>query len=148
MDIPKLKLKFSLTQITHLEPKAVIDLLASILKEKEYKILEETNNSLTFYNNPWMPRWNFQRYIALNGGIVEVENSGNEKLIRLNYYIDFLPLLLLVGLLLISTISDHQYDATLFFACFYIVATTISIVRAKMEAKKILKEIHNGNGVN
>jgi hypothetical protein len=147
-NIPQLKIKYNIARTTNLAPKAVIGLLVSNLKEKEYKILEETEDGLTFYNNPWMPRWNFQRTIVLDGGNVEIDISNNSTLISFSYYLDFFPVLLIVSLLLISTIIDRHYDATLFFVCAYSVFSVISIIRAKWEAKKILREILNQDVIN
>jgi len=145
--IPRLKLKCNLKQTTRLDPKAVIGLLLSTLKQKEYKILEETDDSLTFYNNPWMPRWNFQPYIALDGGSVEIEISNNSRLVSLDYYLDFFPSLLLFSITIIYTIIDRQYDVALFFVCFGFIACVIAIIRARLAAKQILKEILNNESV-
>jgi len=147
-NIPQLKLNFNIIQETNLQPKAVIDLLVSKLKGKEYKILEETDESLIFYHNPWMPRWNFQPIIALDGGNVEISISNNNNLIKFSYYLDFFPLSLMVGLVIIATIRDRQYDGALFFVCFYSISSIISIIRAKISAKKILREILNGYSIN
>ncbi len=139
--IPQLKLKYNIEQTTHLDPKAVIGLLVSKLKEKEYKILEEADYSLTFYSNPWELRWNFQPIIALDGGNVEIGISNNSNVITFSYYLDFFPVMVWSSLFIIVTIVDRQYEATLFFVCFYFITNVISIIRAKWAAKKILRDI-------
>ncbi len=148
LNIPQLKLKYNIKQTSHLEPKAVIILLVSKLKGKEYEILEQSDDNLIFYNNPWALRWNFQRAILLDGGSVRIENSNNSSVISFSYYLDMLPLALLPFLLIISTVIDREYEAALFFGCFYIVLSIISIIRAKLEAKKILREILNNDDTN
>jgi hypothetical protein len=139
--MPQIKINFTLTQTTQLDPKAAINLFRLKLKGEEYKILEENDDSLRFYNSPWQLRWNFEPYIALDGGDVDIKTVDGIKLISFNYYVDFFPQVLFLSLLLVSTLTDRLYDGALFFACFYPVASIIAIIRAKVAAKRILREV-------
>ena len=146
--IPKLKLNFSITKTTSIAPKTVIDLLVVELEDREYKILDETNNSLVFYSSAWRLRWNFQRYIAFNGGDVDVGISRNGNSIIFNYYLDFFPLLLLVSFAIFSTIVDRDYNWDLLVAGVFIFNAAMSVVRAKWAAKSILTKVLKQEVVN
>jgi len=141
--MPQLKLKYTLKQTTRLDAKAAIDLFSLKLKGEEYKILEESDDSLIFYNSPWQLRWNFEPYIALGGGSVEIKTVDDIKIISFNYYLDFFPQLLFLFLPLLFTLIDGFYEGAIFFACFYPITSVIAIIRAKLAAKRILREVIN-----
>ena len=140
----QLKLNSTLTQTTQLEAKTTIGLFSLQLKEEEYKILKETNNTLVFYNNPWKLRWNFEPYIALDGGNIEIMTFDHDNSVCFNYYLDFFPWLLIVSSFIISLIVDKEYELAIGFTCFYFITSIIAIIRAKLAAKRILREVLNG----
>ncbi|MBB3056537.1 hypothetical protein [Mucilaginibacter gotjawali] len=121
--------------------KTTISLLVAELEDREYKILDETNNSLVFYSSAWRLRWNFQRNIALNGGNADVGISQDGNAIIFNYYVDFFPLSLLATFAVILSITNRDYYAALLAVCICILNGVILIVRAKWAAKRILKKI-------
>ena len=48
-----MKIKLRVSQNTTLDPKVINGLILLKLKDKKYDVLEVTDNSVKFYDNPW-----------------------------------------------------------------------------------------------
>lgn len=136
-----IKIKFRVSQATNLDLKIINGLILFKLKDKKYDVLEVTDNSVKFYDNPWVLRWNFQQVRRLDGGTFETTVSDNGILVSLYFYLNLFPGLIGVSIPVIGTIIEGAYEGTIFFIIFIIVALFIQTIISKSVARDILKEI-------
>jgi hypothetical protein len=135
------KLQFHTASVTNLGATEIIDRIQFLLKDTKYNVDTVTLNSLSFSDNPWRLRWNFEAKMLDEGEFVVSTNAAGEKLLTLNYRYNLLWMLAIVAFLLISLASHREYWGILFFATFYGIAILIDILRAKYVARKLLANV-------
>lgn len=136
-----MKIKFRVSQNTTLDPKVINSLILLKLKDKKYDVLEVTDNSVKFYDNPWVLRWNFQQVRRLDGGSFNINVSNNTILVTLHFYLNLFPVLIGVSIPVIGTIVNGAYEGTIFFVVFIIVALFIQTIISKSVARDMLMAI-------
>jgi hypothetical protein len=146
LDRIAMKLKFQVSQSTDLQPPVIIERILLKLRDYTYSVIDVADNSVSFKERPWRLMSNIQAARRLDGGQFEIEVSNNRISLCLHYYLDLLPLLLLVAALEIVTIYNGVYEGTIFFAVFFFIAGLIQIAVSKGAANGMLKEIL-GEGV-
>ncbi|MGZ3778387.1 MAG: hypothetical protein ACXVI9_12800 [Mucilaginibacter sp.] len=132
------RLNFHTSVTSNLEPHEIIANIQFELKNKKYIGKYVTDSSVSFADNPWRLRWNFEPYMLDGGEFVISEGPSNEKLVTLNYHWRYLPFLFTYALLLFFLIRDKVYEGIWFFSIFYAIVVPIDIIRSKREAKKLL----------
>jgi hypothetical protein len=136
-----MKIKFRVSQNTTLDPKVINGLILLKLKDKNYDVLEVTDNCVKFYDNPWVLRWNFQQVRRLDGGSFNISISNNAILVTLHFYLNLFPVLIGVSIPVIGTIVEGAYEGTIFFVIFIIVALFIQTIISKSVARDMLMAI-------
>ena len=139
------KLKFQTSATTLLEPYEIIAKIQLELKDWKYNVKDVTGNTVSFKDNPWRLRWNFEPKMVDGGEFVISYNPDNEKLLRLNYYYNLFPALLALTIMSTILISDRVYDGILFFGVFYAVAVPIDIIRSRVSARELVAAILQAN---
>jgi len=142
------KIKFKVSQITQLDPKIINGLILLKLKDEKYDILKVTVNSVEFYDNPWVFRWNFQQVGRLDGGIFTIDTSDSQTSITLNYYLNVVQSFIGASIPLIGTIILHVYEGTVVFLAFIIIALSIQALISKNSARDLLDTILNTDIMN
>jgi len=132
-----MKINFQVSQLTTNDPQVIIRRIQLKLKEKKYDILEVTDNSVKFYDDPWVLRWTHQQAMRLDGGSFKI----NDTSIALNYYLNLWPPLIGVSIPVIGTVLAGAYDGTIFFMTFIIIALCVQTVISKNVAKDMLTGI-------
>ncbi|SEO58108.1 hypothetical protein [Mucilaginibacter sp. OK283] len=136
-----MKIKFKLTQATHVAPQFVIDKTVSLLEGEEYRVNNLTSSIVEFDDNPWKLRWRHQAAGRLNGGKFELSVTADEVLVNFSYYTSLTAPLLIFIALAIGLISQERYYGILFFLAFYIFAISIQLITQRGTAKDMLKSI-------
>jgi hypothetical protein len=136
-----MKIKFQVSQTTNLEPSIIIDRILILLKDKKYRIQEVTDNSITFDDDPWVLRWNFQQIRRLDGGRFEICASDGSKSVSFKCYLDILQTLLLLSAILIFLIVQWDYTGLLFLGLFILIVGSIQITTSKDVAREMVREI-------
>ena len=139
-----MKIKFKLTQATHLAPQVVIDKTVSLLEGNDYRVTNLTSSVVEFDDNPWKLMWRHKAMSRLDGGKFEIGLSGSQALITFNYHVSLTATIVIFIALSITLIKDRQYDGILFFLVFYLVAIPIHIVIQRHAAKDMLNSILSG----
>lgn len=136
-----MKLKFSISQTTRLDPQIINGLILLKLKDEKYTVSDVTRNSVKFYDNPWKLVW--KEIKRLDGGKFEINPIDNSVLVSFNYYLSLiLPIIILI---IVSTILiiQGQYYAPLFFLSFYTMVLVFYAMILKGVATEMLTEILN-----
>lgn len=136
-----MKIKFRVSQNTTLDPKVIKGFILLKLNDKEYDVLEVNDNSVKFYDNPWVLRWNFQQTSRLDGGSFNIDTFNNTVLVTLHFYLNLFPPLIGVSIPVIGTIVEGAYEGTIFFVIFIIVALAIQTVISRSAARDMLMAI-------
>ena len=138
----QMKINFRVSQVTNLDPEVINGLIQLELRDKRYDVLEVTNNSVRFYDNPWVFRWSGQQIMRLDGGIFKIDTSDNCISVTLNYYF---RLWSLVGISIpvIGTIIEGVYEGTIFFVIVIAIAMFIQTNISKGVATDMLTKILN-----
>src|SRR5581483_10853609 len=132
------KLNFHTSATTTLEPYEILANIQFELRDKKYKAKHVTDRSISFYDNPWRMRWNFEPYMLDGGEFVMSDAPDNKKILTLNYYWGYSSFLLVYTFLLITTISEKMYEGIWFFSIFYAIVVPIDIMRAKGKASELI----------
>jgi hypothetical protein len=135
------RLNFHTSATTTLEPYEIRARIQLELKDKKYKVEYVTDKSVSFKDNPWRPRWNFEPYMLDGGEFVISDCHDNGKLLTLNYYWRYLPFLLTFLFMTITLILDKAYDGIWFFGIFYTIVVPIDIMRSKNKASELIAAI-------
>ena len=138
-----MKINFQVSQITTLNPQVINRLIQSKLRDMKYDILEVTDNSVKFYDNPWVLRWNFQQVRRLDGGSFQIDNTS----VTLNYYLSLWQPLIGISIPVIGTAFAGAYEGTIFFITFIIIALCVQTVISRNVAKSILTAAINEDGI-
>ncbi|HEX3385503.1 MAG TPA: hypothetical protein VHS53_09960 [Mucilaginibacter sp.] len=83
------KLKFHTSAPTSLEPYEILSNIQFELKDKKYIAKYVTDRSVSFYDNPWRMRWNFEPHMLDGGEFVISDGPDNSRTLTLNYYWKF-----------------------------------------------------------
>jgi hypothetical protein len=137
-----LKLNFHISQETNLSNSVIFDRIITELKNKKYRVLSVTLDTVTFDDNPWRLRWNFDP-AQVDGGVFEVHAFDDKQIVSLNYYFDFLSVLGIIILMVIGAISEKFYEAIIFIISFYTITCIIELLRQKSKARALLTHILN-----
>lgn len=135
-----LKIKFHVSGETQMSNTAVFDRITDVLEYKKYRILSKTLDTLTFDDNIWRLRWNFEP-IHVDGGIFEVRPSIGGQSVSLKYYFNLLYPIIYIAFFLIILISNKFYDGLWFFGAFYSIAISISILRVRSKGRELLRDV-------
>ncbi|QEC75641.1 hypothetical protein [Mucilaginibacter ginsenosidivorax] len=136
-----MKIKFKLTQATHVAPRVVVDKIVSLLEGNDYRITNLTSSIVEFNDSTWKLRWRHEATARLDGGKFELSVSGDEVLVTFSYYTSLTVQLLIFIALSIALIKDHQYIGILFFLAFYLFGISIQLITQRGTAKNMLKSI-------
>jgi hypothetical protein len=136
------KLNSQISQTTTLETNAIIENIRFQLNEKDYRLIDVTDKSVTFDINQWALRWNFKPE-RLDGGKFKISTSDNYTTVILSYYNDMLTPLIVFAALIVDLLIDSNYDIIIFFAAFYFVSGIIKIIISKIKSKQLLNDILN-----
>jgi hypothetical protein len=143
-----MKIKFLVSQITTFEPPVINGLILLKLKDKKYQVLDVTNKSVRFDDNPWTWGWNFQQIGRLDGGTFKTTVSDKGILVNLHFYLNLLPALIGMSIPVIGTVIEGLYEGTIFFIVFIITALFFQAITSKNAAKGLLKEILSDDVLN
>ena len=133
-----MKIKFRVSQITKLDPKIINGLILLKLKDEKYDVLEVTENSVKFYDNPWVLRWNFQQVGRLDGGVFKIDTSENCTSVTLHYYLNLLLPLIGVSIPVIGTVIEGAYEGAIIFFAFIVVALSVQVLISRNGALDML----------
>jgi hypothetical protein len=135
------KLKFQTSAPTSLEPNEIIAEIQLQLSDTKYNVDSVTANSVSFSDNPWRLRWNFEAYMLDEAEFVISNDLNGKRILTLNYYWRYYQFLIWLSLLAIMMIPKKEYVGILFFAVFYAIVIPIDVMRAKSTAREILRSI-------
>jgi hypothetical protein len=131
------KLQFHITSATTLGTNEIIDRIQFLLEDTKYNIDAVTLNSLSFSDNPWRMRWNFEAKMLDEGEFVVSTNAAGEKLLTLNYRYNLLWVLVTMIFVLFMLMSHRQYWGIIFFG----ITIPIDIIRTRYVAKELLADV-------
>jgi len=138
------KLKYHISQTTHLETPIVIDNIRSQLNEKNYHILHATRNSVTFNDRHSGVMWNLQALGRLNSGKFEIIDDGHYTIVIFDYHpfaLYELPLAAVVALAFsIFALTNINYFVSVITTGF-LIQMIIRNYNLKAAAKKMLNEV-------
>ena len=135
------RLNFHTSATTALEPHEIIANIQFELKDKKYIGKYVTDKSVSFADNPWRLRWNFEPYMLDGGEFVISDGPENGRLVTLNYYWKYYPVLLLYTFLVTTSVSNKVYDGIWFFGLFLVISAPIDIMRSKGKASELLTTV-------
>ncbi|MDB4922107.1 MAG: hypothetical protein JWQ54_4090 [Mucilaginibacter sp.] len=136
----KFRLNYHVSEKTILEPGVILQNIQLHLNYKKYDIISAADNIVKFKTNPWELRWRHSP-TKLDGGEFELNTSNDCTTITLNYYDNILLTLLLVVGMMISLISEGDYEPIPFFIAFFLITGLIHIITLKSKARELLKNI-------
>jgi hypothetical protein len=143
-----LKMKFLVSQITSVAPQIINGLIQIKLRDKKYDILEVTDNSVKFYDNPWVLRWRSEQVRRLDEGVFTIDTTDNNTSVNLHYHLNLLQPLIGISIPVIGTIIIGAYYGTVFFISFIIIALCVQSIISRNVAKDMLIAILNEDIMN
>lgn len=139
--VPSLKLKYQVSQSTHLDVKTMSSKILNQLNEKKYTVTEERFNSLSFTYQPTSSIWRFKDHYTLGGGKFEFVESGKGHVVNFTYFINILNFLAITVIAILFLLFQEAYLATLIFGIFFLMAGIHQYITTKIVGKKLLRDI-------
>lgn len=134
-----MKLRYKVSVSTKLQPHIITDKIISALVNDKYTINKITNNSVQFDEDPWQLIRNLKNIRRFSGGIFKLEVSESDVLVSFNYYIDLLPLVLILSFVVFVLFFSGQLMS--FFILLFPIVCLIEFVILKSVAKAMLAVI-------
>ncbi|MGZ3820214.1 MAG: hypothetical protein ACXVB6_06460 [Mucilaginibacter sp.] len=136
-----LKLNYRVSKPTNLEPTVINERILLKLNDEKYNVIEATDHVVTFKERPWVLMSNAKAARRLDGGRFEIGVADNNPSLSLHYYLNLVPLLVMVSVLEIATIYNRFYVGGIFFGIFFFIALLIQLLVSRGVANGMLSEI-------
>ena len=141
MKIPNLKLSFQISRTTNLDDFVIVYNIRQVLGNKKYRVRALSENNIIFDFNPWRFVWNHQAPYILDGGDFKISTTGEVTTVTMNYFIDLLWPLIQMAAILVLLIIQEFYIGILFFAAFFLIASTFQYFTTRNVGRELLDEI-------
>lgn len=145
MNIPSLKLKFQVSQNTRLDNSLVRSRIEQKLTDGKYIIRASTDNNIEFGRRMFELVWNFQAPYILDCGNFQLDKTGGEITVTLNYFIKFLYPLLVFFAVIVGAIIQGMYFAIPFLISFILITSLIQYFITKSVGKSLLSNVLDEN---
>jgi hypothetical protein len=139
MNFNNLRLKYEISQKTHLDLYIIREKAISELREDKYRITQQTDERITF-DNSGPPKFEMRGASAskLQTGVLEL-SEGGENTVKLTYFISYKYILLALAAIII--LSCFFSVIMLVLGAFLIITFGIELVRQKSNAEEFIARI-------
>jgi hypothetical protein len=139
MNFNNLRLKYEISQRTHLDLNIVRQKAISELREDKYRITQETNERIIF-DNSGPPRFEMRGASAskLQTGVLELSGA-EENTVKLTYFVSYKYIFL--ALVAIIILACFYSVVMLVLGAFLIITFGIELVNQKSNAEKFIARI-------
>ncbi|WP_147238779.1 hypothetical protein [Mucilaginibacter hurinus] len=94
--------------------------ISSQLVKQHYIITSQTGSAITFKDDMWQIRLKSKIYSKVDKGIIEIETSGTDTIIKYTYYISYIVEIVVLCIALTVSFMIRQYYVILFILPFLI----------------------------
>jgi len=139
MNFNNLRLKYEISQKTHLDLNIVRQKAISELREDKYRITQQTDERITF-DNSGPPKFEMRGASAskLQTGVLELSEAG-ENTVKLTYFVSYKYILLALAAIII--LACFFSVIMLVLGAFLIITFGIELIRQKSNAEEFIARI-------
>lgn len=139
MNINNFRLKYEISQSTHLDVNILRQKIFSELREDKYRITQQTDERITF-DNLGPPTFEMRGASSskLQTGVLELMET-EENTVKLTYFVSYKYILLALAVILILAYFYSIF--MLLFEAFLIITFGIELVRQKSNAEELIARI-------